>query len=191
MNKLLIGIFLCTIGGAASAAPWIVDSKNSNVNFISTKKVNVAEVHHFNSFSGQLDDSGKFALTIDLASVWTNIEIRDIRMKELLFEVGMYPTLVLSSQIDLSKLADIPVGATSVMEMSAELSMHQKKQTLPIQVTIAKLSNKQLLVVSTQPVIINAADFGYTPGIEKLREVAGLTSISQAVPVSFVLNLSR
>ncbi|MBE7215269.1 YceI family protein [Shewanella benthica] len=191
MNKLLIGILLCSIGGAASATPWTVDSKNSNVNFISTKKVNVAEVHHFNSFSGQLDDSGQFALTIDLASVWTNIEIRDTRMKELLFEVGVYPRLVLSSKIDLSKLADIAVGGTSVMDMSAELSMHGKKQIMPITVTIAKLSENQLLVVSTQPIIVNAASFGLTPGIEKLTKVAGLTSISQAVPVSFVLNLTR
>lgn len=191
MNKLLIGILLCSIGGTASAAPWTVDSKNSNVNFISTKKVDLAEVHHFNSFSGQLDDSGKFALTIDLASVWTNIEIRDIRMKELLFEVGVYPRLVLSSNIDLSKLADIAVGGTSVMDMSAELSMHGKKQIMPIRVTIAKLSEDRLLVVSTQPLIVNAASFGLTPGIEKLRDVAGLSSISQAVPVSFVLNLTR
>ncbi|EDP99237.1 YceI family protein [Shewanella benthica] len=191
MNKLLIGILLCSIGGAASATPWTVDSKNSNVNFISTKKINVAEVHHFNSFSGQLDDSGKFALTIDLASVWTNIEIRDTRMKELLFEVGVYPRLVLSSNIDLSKLADIAVGGTSVMELSAELSMHGKKQTLPIRVTIAKLSENRLLVVSMQPIIVNAANFALTPGIEKLTAIAGLTSISQAVPVSFVLNLTR
>ncbi|SQH76399.1 conserved exported protein of unknown function [Shewanella benthica] len=191
MNKLLIGILLCSIGGAASATPWTVDSKNSNVNFISTKKINVAEVHHFNSFSGQLDDSGKFSLTIDLASVWTNIEIRDTRMKELLFEVGVYPRLVLSSNIDLPKLADIAVGGTSVMELSAELSMHGKKQTLSIRVTIAKLSENRLLVVSTQPIIVNAANFALTPGIDKLTAIAGLTSISQAVPVSFVLNLTR
>ncbi|AQS36508.1 hypothetical protein Sps_01341 [Shewanella psychrophila] len=191
MNKLLIGILLCSIGATASASPWTVDSKNSNVNFVSTKKVNVAEVHHFNAFSGQLDDTGKFALTIELASVWTNIEIRDTRMKELLFEVGKFPTLSLSSNIELAKLADIPVGGTSVMDISVELSLHGKTQTMPVTVTIAKLSNKQLLVVSTQPVIVNAANFGLTSGIEKLRDIAGLTSISQAVPVSFVLNLTR
>lgn len=191
MNKLIIGILLCAIGATASATPWIVDSKNSNVNFISTKKVNVAEVHNFNSFSGQMDDSGKFQLNIELASVWTNIEIRDTRMKELLFEVGMYPTLSLRSSIDLDKVSAIPVGGTSVMDVSAELEMHGTKQTMPITVTIAKLSEKQLLVVSTQAVIINAANFGLSAGIEKLREIAGLTSISQSVPVTFVLNLSQ
>lgn len=191
MNKLLIGMLLCSIGATASAADWTVDSKNSNVNFISTKKVNVAEVNHFNDFSGQLDDSGHFSLSIELASVWTNVEIRDTRMKELLFEVGLYPRLALKSTIDLAKVSSIPVGGTSVMDVTAELAMHGQTQTMPITVTVAKLSEKQLLVVSTQPVLIDASKFALTKGIEKLREIAGLTSISHAVPVTFVLNLSQ
>jgi hypothetical protein len=36
-------------------------------------------------------------------------------------------------------------------------------------------------------VIVNAANLGLADGLEKLREIAGLPSISKAVPVSFVL----
>jgi len=35
--------------------------------------------------------------------------------------------------------------------------------------------------------VIDAAKFGMSDGVEKLRAVAGLAAISNAVPVSFVL----
>lgn len=44
---------------------------------------------------------------------------------------------------------------------------------------------------SFQPIIVNANEFDLVAGIDKLREIAGLSSISQAVPVSFVLTLTQ
>jgi len=44
-----------------------------------------------------------------------------------------------------------------------------------------------VMVASTKPLIVDAAKFGMTEGVEKLREIAGLQSISNAVPVSFVM----
>lgn len=46
------------------------------------------------------------------------------------------------------------------------------------------------MVTSAQPVIINATDYGLTDGINKLRDLAGLPSISYAVPVTFTLHLN-
>ena len=37
------------------------------------------------------------------------------------------------------------------------------------------------------PILLNAADFGLDKGVSLLQEVAGLKSISTAVPVSFKL----
>lgn len=47
------------------------------------------------------------------------------------------------------------------------------------------------MVSSFQPIIINANEFGLVAGVDKLRDIAGLSSISQAVPVSFVLTLTQ
>jgi hypothetical protein len=60
-----------------------------------------------------------------------------------------------------------------------------------MKVSVIRLNEKELIVVSAQPVIINAEQFGLTRGVEKLREIAGLTSIGHSVPVSFILNLRR
>jgi hypothetical protein len=46
------------------------------------------------------------------------------------------------------------------------------------------------LVVSAHPVILNADNYKLAKGIEKLRELASLPSISHAVPVSFYLTLN-
>jgi len=46
------------------------------------------------------------------------------------------------------------------------------------------------LVVSERPVVISATQFGLAEGVESLRKIAGLPSISVAVPVSFVLSFN-
>ena len=53
--------------------------------------------------------------------------------------------------------------------------------------TVVAMADGGLLVSSRLPVIVNASDFALIEGIERLRAVAGLPSISPAVPVSFTL----
>jgi hypothetical protein len=38
-----------------------------------------------------------------------------------------------------------------------------------------------------KPIVVTADEFGLQAGIEALREVAGLPSISRAVPISFTV----
>ncbi|ACA86345.1 YceI family protein [Shewanella woodyi] len=191
MKRTLIALALGTVSFMTSAAPWTIDNQSSEINFITTKKVNVSEVHEFKQFSGSLNEKGEFSLSVELASVWTNIEIRDARMREILFEVEAFPKLELQAKVSPGVLAKMAVGSRSEMQLNAELSFHGKEQTVPMRVSVVKLSEKEVLVLSSQPVIINAEQFGLSSGVEKLREIAGLTSIGHSVPVSFILNLTR
>lgn len=184
----VVGLFLLSMG--VQAADWEVDNAQSQLSFISTKKVNVAEVHHFKQLSGQLDESGKFSLAIDLASVNTGVEIRDSRMKEFLFKVADFPTANISAQIDPAMLSDLAVGASEETSIDGMLSLHDQQKSLTFDVLVTKVSDEELLVVSAQPLILNVADFDLVAGVEKLRELAGLPSISHAVPVSFYLTLN-
>jgi hypothetical protein len=43
------------------------------------------------------------------------------------------------------------------------------------------------VATSTQPILISAADFGLTSGIEILQKLAGLSGIGLTVPVNFNL----
>ncbi|OQX14641.1 MAG: hypothetical protein BWK73_09005 [Thiothrix lacustris] len=46
-------------------------------------------------------------------------------------------------------------------------------------------------VTTVAPIVLNAADFDLAAGLTALREIAGLTSISNAVPVTFFLSFVK
>jgi len=180
------------IGLAAFPAlsAWQLDNQHSSLSFISIKKADAAEAHHFNQLSGSLDDSGKINFAIDLLSVDTNIAVRNERMKEFLFNTELFPRASFTAQLDMNKFNQIAVGATGLLKLSGEIDLHGQKQKVIVDVLVAKLSNKSFVVSSMKPLLLNAQRFGLAAGVKKLQELAKLPSISNAVPVSFVLTFN-
>jgi len=178
---------------SAYAAEWVIDTDSSQLNFISIKKGTVAETHQFNKFEGQLNSHGQFELNIDLASVDTNIEVRDDRMKKHLFDVDSFSTSSLTANIDLALLDAIDEGRSVAVLVDTKLELHGVTMPVQLNVIITRLVGAKLSVVSVEPVIINAADYSLVSGVNKLMEIAKLPSISHAVPVSFylILNLKQ
>lgn len=191
MKKWIAITALSAMVSVNCAANWQVTSTDSRVSFVSVKKGEIGEVHHFKQLEGTLNDKGEFELKIPLASVSTGIEIRDERMQTLLFDVAQFPTLSLMAQVDAKAVDALAVGDTKQFDIDGKISLHGKEQSKTFSVLVAKLSDKKLFVSSLQPVVVNANEFALTAGIDKLREIAGLTSISTAVPVSFVLTLAQ
>jgi polyisoprenoid-binding protein YceI len=169
------------------AAEWQIDPTNSQLSFISIKKINVAETHYFRNLQGSVDSHGQLTLAIDLASVDTNITVRDERMIEFLFETDVFTTATVSATIDTSEIDAIAEGASARLIISAVLDLHGEKQPLKMDVIVTRLVGAKLSVVSVQPVILNLSDYSLVSGVEKLRELAKLPTISHAVPVSFYL----
>ncbi|WP_434937478.1 YceI family protein [Shewanella sp. HL-SH8] len=190
--KLWISLMvLGLLSNQALASDWKVNNSQSTVSFISIKKADVGEVHRFKQIEGVLSDSGGFSLTIDLSSVDSGISVRDDRMQGLLFEVAQFPKLQLTANINPKLISDLKVGETLTTQVDAKVALHGEQQVLPFNVVVAKLSATKMLVTSLMPVVVHAGDFNLVSGVEKLRDIAGLTSISLAVPVSFVLTLSQ
>jgi polyisoprenoid-binding protein YceI len=170
-------------------ADWAVDNDQSRIAFVSTKAGNVAEVHRFRSLSGSLKEDGTFMVDIALDSLDTGIEIRDERMRELLFQTERYPRARLSAQLDMQQLKAIGPGKQGTVTAEAELNLHGQRATLTIDAAVAHLEDGSLLVGSKEPLVVTASQFELVAGIERLREIAGLPSISPAVPVTFRLTL--
>lgn len=191
MKKWICLLALSAFSLPALSGSWQVNSQDSRVSFVSVKKGDIAEVHYFKEVNGSLDGSGDFVLTIPLISVNTGVEIRDERMQSMLFEVAQFPQMTLSSRIDPAGLESIKAGEVSAMSIEAKINLHGKTQIKVFNVLVAKLSETKIVVSSLQPVVVNGSEFELTAGIEKLREIAGLSAISQAVPVSFVLTLDK
>ncbi len=183
--KLLMVALLLVTGRAW--AQWELDNGNSSVNFVSIKNGSVAEVHSFTSLVGYIGAEGKVRLGIDLNSVETLIPIRDERMREMLFEVVKFPTVNITAQVDPAVIAAAADGGVLSVDLPVTLSLHGQEQVLTIPVVVLGEGNGGLRVFTSRPVIVNAADFGLDGGVTALREIAGLKSISTAVPVTLQL----
>jgi polyisoprenoid-binding protein YceI len=168
-------------------ADWTLDNETSQVSFVSVKAGDIAEAHHFTQLSGDLSADGAARVTIQLASVNTLIPIRDERMREMLFRTDLFPTASLQAKIDMALIEGIDAGDSIAMVTEIMLDLNGKQIPLTADVSVGRLGDSTLLVASRKPVILNAASVDLVDGIEALREIAGLPSISKAVPVSFVL----
>ncbi len=189
-NMTLAGALILSLAGPA-AADWALDNEDSSLTFVSTKANTAAEVHTFKSLDGGVDADGNVTLVVDLASVDTAIAIRDERMREMLFETERYPTATLAAQVDPSAIDKLGAGEQMTLVMEAQLLLRATTLSLTTEMTVARISESRLLVASDRPVIVNAGQVDLLPGVDKLREIAGLASISPAVPVSFVLAFDR
>lgn len=174
---------------AAAAQGYAIDSANSQLNFISVKNNAVAETHRFGSVSGSVGADGSAEVFIALATVDTGIEIRDTRMRELLFDVANNPLAQLQASVSAKVLAGVADGQTQSLDLPASLQLHGNTADITLPLMAVPTGDNGVLVSTRMPVLIQAEQFGLVKGINQLREIAGLKAIATAVPVTVVLRL--
>lgn len=175
----------------AALADWKLVGDASQISFVSVKKGTIAETHHFKELEGQIADSGTATLSIPLASVETNIPIRNERMQKLLFETTKYARASVNAKVDAAKLQAMQPGQTATLDAELQLSIHGSEHSEAAKLQVTGLKDNRLLVSTKSPIVLNAADFKLLEGIEKLRQIAGLDAISPIVPVSAQLVFAK
>jgi len=184
MRNVLCLLFVLAI---PAHADWALDNSGSRLSFVTIKAQDVAEVHTFETLSGSVTADGVATVSIELASVNTLIPIRDERMREILFITDVFPTATVSARLDVEKFQNLPVSTSSVLTTELLLSLGEAKLPVTAELLVSRLAGDRILVTSLKPIIVNAGSVALAEGVEQLREIAGLPSISRAVPVSFVL----
>ena len=167
-----------------AAAQWSLSADESRIGFVSVKAGAFAESHSFTEVQGAISEDGAAEIVISLDSVETNIDIRNERMREFLFETETHPTAAVAATIDLDALSDLAPGARESVIFSGEVTLHGATAPFETTLTVTRLSDDRVLVETTDPVILYADEFDLTAGVDKLRELAGLPSITPAVPVT-------
>jgi len=188
--KKLLALTLLIFVPFSAYAQWDLNNDSSSVHFISVKKASVGEVHTFSKISGSINN-GKASVKIDLSSVETNIPVRNERMKSMLFNIANFSTASISSEIMINQLTNMKTGSIHHAKMDFDVKLHGVTKLIQIDVQIIKLNPHTVLVASTAPFILKAKDFQLAEGIEALRNIAKLPSISTAVPVSFSLVFTK
>lgn len=190
IKKLSLLLFsIAIISGCISSnkqSDWQLDNDTSSLTFISIKKTDTAEVSKFKQLEGKIDTSGNVALKVDLASVDTNISIRDSRMQEFLFETAKFPAAHITTKVDMEKVNKLAVGKTMLETVTIKLNLHGEQKEIKANVLATRLAENKLMIVNQTALFLKAADFKLLDGIEKLRELAKLPRISKVVPINFV-----
>ena len=190
--RATIRIFQCLISSgllivsATASAQWTLSNEASTLSFVTVKADHVAEVHTFDELSGAIGEDGSVSIEIALASVNTLVPIRNERMQSMLFETGLFPRATITSQINSDGLANMAIGSSEEIGLDFTLELHNQSQIYNATVLVSR-QEAGLIATTLKPIIVNAESFDLVAGVEALREVAGLPSISRAVPVSFTV----
>jgi len=174
---------------ANTKGEWTLDVDKSRVNFITIKKGNIAESHVFDDVMGHVSD-GKARITIKPDSIDSRVPIRNERMREFLFETGTYPTIEISADVD-DAISKLEIGDSVLRTIPASLSLHGVTKELNLEVRISKLNDDIMVVASTEPVLVRAANFNMVEGIIKLSSLVNNLAIAETVPVNFSLELRK
>ncbi|ESZ87432.1 MAG: hypothetical protein Q27BB25_08585 [Blastomonas sp. CACIA14H2] len=187
--SLALALAACSAGADQAEAPlpegaWQLAADQSNVGFVSVKAGNVGEAHSFRKLSGTVEPDGTVGVAIDLASVDTGIDIRNQRMRDMLFEVANFPEARLTAKIDPNAVKALKPGERKAMTVPVTLDLHGTTNSIEAPLTVTRLAGDTVLVETAKPLIIDASAVGLEAGVGKLQEIAKLPAISTAVPVT-------
>lgn len=172
-------------------AEWRLEPEQSRVSWVSLKRGDIAEVQRFTEISGLVDDQGAVRLVLPFTALDSGQALRDERMGELLFEVERFPEALLSARVDLATWEQLAVGEARVENLEFRLDLHGQQRPLKAKVLVSRLGEESMQVSTLEPVLIKAVDFDLLEGLERLKAIAKLPSISPEVPVFAVLNFRR
>src|SRR5262249_8826711 len=114
----------CTAGHAA----WRVDSGQSTFSFTTAKAARpgaaaLEEAQTSRQIDGPVGDDGRLVFDVELASVETNIGLRNERLKDMLFKVADHPKAVFTGTVDMRRVRALAPGASIDMDVSGELAV--------------------------------------------------------------------
>jgi len=177
---------LLSAGVAAADESWRLNKDSSELVIASTKNSQITERHNLSFQSGAITKQGVARLVVDLLSIETNIPIRNERMRKYLFD--NQPQAIIEMSLTPSELQQLMAGQSSAVTLPAAVTANGTKLSVPVAVRTNSDGGGVVVSGETQ---IDVAKFGYGPGIEQLRVIAGLAAISTTVPVSFRLQFDR
>ncbi len=178
-------IFLLSIVHMGSVQAWTLNTEQSSINFVSIKKKNIAESHRFTDFSGDIAE-GRATIAIKPDSIDSRVPIRDERMRAFLFETDTFPIIEINANVN-EVMGNLNDGDSLLVELPITVAMHGENKTTKAFVRVTAVTDTKLIVTSTQPILVRAADYKMTEGIQKLSSLVNNLPIAESVPVSFSL----
>jgi hypothetical protein len=181
MKTALTAAALALLATTASAEDWTLNGDSSRLAFGSIKKHTAGEVHEFQSLSGGVEN-GMAKIEIDLTSLETYADIRNTRMAEHVFK--MAPSASFAAELDMEMLEAMEVGDTAVIDFDGVLSLLGQDVEVYTELFVARMSDSRVMVTTNDMVWLTTEELGIDAGVDKLKELAELSDITRAVPLT-------
>jgi len=170
---------------------WQLDTASSNLTFQTTKNGSIQEISSFTSYAGSINENGMASIRIKLDSVESEVDLKDVRLRFLLFETYKFPEAVVTAEISPEALSSLSQESSIEVPLEFELDMHGVKQALQVQTSVTMVGDNQVSVTSVEPLSLETALFDLDAGVKKLEESAYVTIVpSGAVSFDFIFNTS-
>lgn len=176
---LFLALFVSTTGHAQTSdnlfeGGWSLQSDTSSLTFQSVKEKDglKQETSSFASFNGQVDESGLATIYIQLDSVDTKVDLRNVRMRFLFFETFKFPEAVITAKVDAALIETLFQQRRMTVPIEFELDLHGIKKSFEVNSALTLFADDQLSITSVSPVSIATALFDLDEGINKLQDAA-------------------
>lgn len=170
---------------------WNLLSDESKINYVSIKNNNLMENNSFEILEGSVNLDGSAEFLINLNSVNTNNDIRDERLRKILFKTETYPIAKVTSLINLFDYEKLSVGSSIIRNYNFTITFQGLTRSFEAKMEIFRLGTNKVLVKNIDPVIIDGGDYGLHTEFKQLQQLAGLDSIVPVVPVAVSLLFER
>ena len=185
LSATALTVLASTSFAGGHAQNWTLEPSLSQVSFGSIKNDYVGESHSFGTISGAVTAEGAVTIELGLASVSTNIDIRNERLFEHVFQ-GV-ATATLSAQLDMEALSALETGQATTIETEGTLDLLGTQTELDAMFFVMRISEERVLVTTDGMLMLSTEDAGFDAGIDVLQGLAGLDSITRVSPVSLRL----
>jgi OOP family OmpA-OmpF porin len=135
---------------------------------------------------GGVTRDGNATVKIELGSIDTSIDLRNVRMRFLLFETFKFPRAEISAQLNKARLA-LAVGSTVRHPLLLNVNLHGVASQIETTVRVTRTGEATVSVASIEPIVVAAETFDFVKGLGKLSDAVGGIKIKPSAEVTFSL----
>src|SRR5947209_20141486 len=197
LKKTRVGVALALLTGIIASGggkaqdflnqDWILDPSRSHVYLQTEKLQGVIEKHQFTSVEGNISRDGDATVRIDLNSIDSGFDLRNVRMRFLQFETYKFPYAEITAKLDKSKLQELAARSRISYPLSVRVNMHGVAKDFQTSVSIARVSPTTMEIATINPIVVTGEDFDFAKGLSKLADAMGGIRIVPESPISFDL----
>jgi len=163
---------------------WHLNVNKSQFSFVTVKNKTHNEEHSIKYDGGYINQNGELKIHLALDTVDTGIEIRDQRLRDILFEVNQFPVAIITAKLE----NQLPL--LKPFDVNFNLDLHGISKNITATVLIQTVGD-ELVVTNFEPIVINGKEFNLDSAINQLTKIAGLQSINYEVLADFKLTFEK